>query len=93
MDEDEDRGVPPCVADAARRVTKIRVAGNLIGIMEFDRVLREVEDLGPMEDTEVRKELIERTKKHNYIPPSSEEGYADALLVEFKKRCGKGNGR
>lgn len=86
MEEDEDRGVPCCVADAARGVTKIRVDGNLIGIMEFESLMWEVRYLGPLDDAHARAELIERAKVYNYIPPTSEDDYANALLIEFRKR-------
>jgi hypothetical protein len=83
--DDEERGVPCCVADAARRVTKVRVGGNLVGVVEFRRIVDEVRAMGPMDDGETRAQLIRRTKIYNYVPPAAEEAYADAMLEEFNK--------
>ena len=84
--DDEDRGVPCCAADAARRVTRIHVGPNLIGIVGFDRIMREVRELGPEDEEAARAELLKRVKIYNYVPPKAEEGYADALLREYKNR-------
>ena len=83
--DDENRGVSCCVLKAASSMTKIRVEGNLIGIMEAQRIMDEVRDMGPMDDEETRAHLMKRTKQYNYVPPKAEEAYADALLEEFRK--------
>jgi len=83
--DDENRGVSCCVLKVASSMTKIRVEGNLIGIMEAQRIMDEVRDMGPMDDEETRAHLIKRTKECNYVPPKAEEAYADALLEEFRK--------
>jgi hypothetical protein len=86
--DEEDRGVPCCVADAARRVTKVRIGTNLVGIMEFRRIVDEVRAMGPMDEEETRAQLMRRTKIYNYVPPAAEEAYADAMLEEFAKMYG-----
>jgi hypothetical protein len=87
-DDDENRGVSCCVLKEASSMAKIRVDGNLIGIMELQRIMDEVRDMGPMDDDETRAHLIKRTKQCNYVPPKAEEAYADALLEEFRKTYG-----
>jgi hypothetical protein len=87
---DEDRCVAPCVADAARKVTRIGVGPNLIGIMEFRRIMDEVREMGPMDDEQTRWHLLKRTKAFNYVPPNAEDAYADAMLEEFRKIHGEG---
>ena len=86
-EDDEERGVPPCMVDTSRRVTKVRVGPNLIGIMEFDQIMNDVLEMGPMDDEVTSLQLLTRVKRCNYVPPHAEEDYADALLAEFKKRC------
>lgn len=82
--DDEDRGVPCCVMDAARWVTKIRVGENNVGIMEFQTIMDEVREMGPMGDEEARSQLLRRLKHYNYVPPAAEDDYADAMLREFR---------
>jgi hypothetical protein len=86
--DDEDRGVPCCVLAAASWVTKVQVGGNAIGIMEFQTIMDEVREMGPMDDDETRAQLLRATKRYNYVPPASEDGYADAMLEEFLKLYG-----
>ena len=83
--DDEDRGVPCCVLDAARWVTKVRVGPNLVGIMEFAKIMDEVHAMGPMDDDERRVHLLKRTKTCNYVPSNAEDAYADAMLGEYHK--------
>ena len=56
-DDDEDRGVPCCVLDTARWVTKIKVGKNNIGVTEFQRIIDEVLEMGPMEDEDEAVQL------------------------------------
>jgi hypothetical protein len=86
--DDEDRGVPCCVLAAARWVTKIQVGDNAIGIMEFQTIMEEVHGMGPMDSEETRDQLLRATKRYNYVPPQSEDGYADAMLAEYLKLYG-----
>ena len=83
-DDDEDRGVPCCVLNAARWVTKIKVGSNTIGIMEFQTIIDEVREMGPMSDEETRSQLLKHMKQYNYVPANSEDAYADAMLREFR---------
>ena len=83
-DADGGRGVPCCVADAARRWTKVRVGGNLVAIAEFRPIMHQVQAMGPMAEDETRARLLELTRVYNYVPPAAEDAYADAMLEEFK---------
>jgi hypothetical protein len=64
------------------------VDSNSIGILEFYTILDEVHQMGAMDDEETRAHLLKATKRYNYVPPKSEEGYADAMLAEFKRLYG-----
>ncbi len=81
---EQDKGVTCCSADAARRFHRISVEGNLVGIIEFRKVMMEVRDMGLEDDDEIRDQLVMRTKIYNYVPPKAEKGYGDALLEEYK---------
>lgn len=87
-----DRGVPCCAADAARRVRRIVVNGNQVGMAELDRVLEEVRALAPATDEEARTALLERARVYNYIPQQSDRAYAEALLVAFRISCSEEDG-
>ncbi len=81
---EQDKGVTCCSADAARRFHRINVEGNMVGIIEFRKVMMEVRDMGLEDDDEIRAQLVMRTRIYNYVPPKAEKGYGDALLEEYK---------
>jgi len=82
--DDEERGVPCCTLAAARWITKIKVGNNPVGIIEFQRIIDEVLEMGPMDDEETRAQLLKRLKQYNYVPSEAEDDYADAMLREFR---------
>jgi len=79
-----DDKVPCCAADAARKVRRLTIDGQSIGLVELDTVIEEVQRMAPRDDGEARRMLIARSKIYNYIPPQAEGDYAEALLREFK---------
>ena len=60
--------------------------GKDVGISCLDDVMNEVLSLNIEDETEIRKELLNRIKDRDYIPPKAEAEYSDALLTEYKKR-------
>ncbi|NIP35628.1 MAG: hypothetical protein GWN18_11705 [Thermoplasmata archaeon] len=69
-------------------MTKVRVGDNLVGIMEYAKIMDEVHSMGPMDDEERRVHLLKRTRTYNYLPDQAEDAYADAMLEEYKKLYG-----
>jgi len=84
-DGGDERGVPCCAAEAARRVKRVQVGSDFVGIMEFKRIMDEVRRMGPMDDDETRRRLLRLTKVYNYVPPKAEADYAEAMLREFRR--------
>ena len=50
-----------------------------------DEIIAEVSRIGLDDEKEIAKELLKRVKMYNYVAPSSEKEYADAMLYEYKK--------
>lgn len=85
-DSDENMGVPCCTLKATMGMTKIRVASNLIGVIEFNRIMEDVKAMDLADDDLLKTHLLRQMKRYNYIPANFEEEYAIALLLEYKKR-------
>jgi hypothetical protein len=64
----------------------LSVGGKDVGISCLDDVMNEVLSMNIENEAEIKKELLSRVKDRDYVPPKAEEEYADALLVEYKKR-------
>jgi len=81
----EDDG-PCCPAAATRRSSKIWLGGNLVGVVEMDRIVGEVRQMGIEEDETIADALVERARVYNYIPPQAVDDYKEGLLNEYRKR-------
>lgn len=69
---------------------KILVGEHQVGVLGLKTVLAELAKTHvDAPDEVVRKELIERLGKKNYISVSSRESYGKAFLREFRKFLGK----
>jgi hypothetical protein len=64
----------------------LNVGGKDVGISCLDDVMNEVLSLNIENDAEIRRELLNRIKERDYVPPKAEGDYSDALLNEYKKR-------
>ncbi len=63
----------------------IQVGGNRIGIVGLDEIIGEIREQGIQEDDLIKKELVQRVRKKNYIPAPAEKEYEVALLHEYRK--------
>ncbi len=81
---------PCCPAAAARIIKKITLGdGFQVGIVNLDNIVGEVVDMKLADNQAIKKELLERVKSCNYVPPGAEADYASALLREYKKILGR----
>jgi len=84
--DDDERGVPCCALDAARRVSHIVVRGQEIGVSRLEDIFMKTKTAGLRGESAVRKELLRLAKGYNYVPPGIEKDYEDALYDEYMKR-------
>ena len=63
--------------------------GFQVGVTGLDGVLAEVIALELEEESVIKDELLARISSNNYVSPSSEEGYRDALYQEYLGAKGK----
>jgi len=84
MSEDK----PCCAAAAAAKLCYLNVGGNRIAIAQFNEILEKANTAASGGESAVRRELVRLVKIYNYIPPSAEKDYEDALYLEYKKRKG-----
>lgn len=64
----------------------LSVGGKDVGISCLDDVMNEVLSLNIDDDADIKRELLNRIKERDYIPPNAENEYSEALLNEYKKR-------
>ena len=75
---------------ASQEVTRIRVGKHPTGIVGLKEALAQVAaECGGRADSEIRKELLARLSKSNYIQPKIEDLYGEAFLREYKKYMGE----
>lgn len=80
---------PCCAAAAARMIKKLALPGGEVGIVNLESILKAVADLKLADSEAIKKELLQRVKIHNYVPPGAESDYSNALFGEYKRLLGK----
>jgi hypothetical protein len=74
-----------CCAKPVARI--IKVGDNEVGLIGLDETFRIVYGLGVQDEELLKEELLAWIKKFgNYVPPSRESVYHEALLREYR-RC------
>jgi len=70
--------------------SRIRVGDSQVGVTGLKGAIEEIAQArGDKTDFEVARALLESLGKQNYIPASSRDDYAKALLQEFEKALGQ----
>lgn len=85
MSEDK----PCCPASAARSIRNIKVGNVLVGLSRLSEIFDEVSNLGLEDESIIMNELLKKVRIYNYVPSNSDEEYAKALLVEYRKEVRK----
>ncbi|MDH4268834.1 MAG: hypothetical protein OEV52_00785 [Dehalococcoidia bacterium] len=81
---------PCCPAAAARMMKKLVLPGGFqVGIANLDDILKEVAESKLADDNAIRKELIKKVKIYNYVAPSADHEYSEALFNEYRRQYGK----
>jgi len=66
-------------------IKQIRVNNNLVGIVGLQGIMEDMaKDFAERSDDEIRKEILPRATKQNYIPRRAEDAYSLALVREFR---------
>jgi hypothetical protein len=75
-----------CAAAATAQLSYLVVSGHKIAIARLEEILANAENLSNGGEGAVRSELVRLAKQYNYIPPSAEKEYGDALFAEYLTR-------
>lgn len=75
-----------CGCSGKSTARNLRIGGNLVGIAEIDKILRVGLELNGAKDAELKSAMMNELKRYNYVPPSMEAEYAEAILKEYR-RC------
>ncbi|MFA4861263.1 hypothetical protein [Methanoregula sp.] len=77
--------IPCCAADALWRIRKLKVNGMMTGITRLDESIAAVADERHTSSAAIRTALMTRIRACNYIPPATEDAYAEAILEEYNR--------
>lgn len=66
-------------------IQKIKIGDAKIGLTGLMEIFTEVKQSQISDDLILRRVILERVKRQNYVPPTNEKLYEDALLREYKK--------
>jgi len=77
---------PCCAASAARMIKKLVLPGGEVGVVNLQSILNAVADLQLADDKVIKEELLKRVKIYNYVAPSADNEYSEALLQEYKRQ-------
>lgn len=80
--QDDDRC--PCM-DPSALPRQISVGEHRVGIVGLTETIKAVRDLGLSDEEQIKRELLERVKKRNWVPEEASDKYAAALFGEYKR--------
>lgn len=61
----------------------ISVGGQLIGVSFLDRIIDKALESEELPEQERRLRMLKELKVYNYVPPSAEEDYMEAVWEEY----------
>jgi hypothetical protein len=76
---------PCCAAAAARRVRKVLIGNQEIGIAQLDEIMAKVSARG-LDGDVLGRTLLREVKIYNFVPRSKEKEYEMAMVKEYYRR-------
>jgi len=71
-------------------IIQLRINNNLVGIAGLEGIMEAMaKDFSACSDEEIKREILLRAAKHNYIPRRAEDAYGIALIREFRRFIGQ----
>jgi len=81
---------PCCAAAAARKIRKVKINDQEIGIARLDEIMARVRAMNLGDEEAIGRALMKDAKIYNYIPASKETDYKLALMREYARRGSNG---
>jgi len=81
---------PCCAAAAARKIKKVTINGQEIGIAQLDEIVARVKAMNLGDEEAIGRALMKDVKIYNYIPTSKEMDYKLAMMREYARRGSNG---
>lgn len=81
---------PCCAASAARKIGKVMIGGQEVGIAQLDDILARVAALSLDDDEAIGRALLKEVKIYNYVPAGKEPDYRMAMMEEYARRRSSG---
>lgn len=80
---------PCCAAAAARKIKKVVINGQEIGIAQLDETMAKVSTMG-LDGDALGRTLLREVKIYNFVPRSKEKEYEMAIVKEYYRRRSDG---
>lgn len=76
-----------CMPDPRGTPKKLTLPdGSRVGIVDLEKILKEVADLKLTEAAAIKAELLKRTALCNYVPSCAETDYRIALFEKYREK-------
>jgi hypothetical protein len=82
--EGPNDGTCPCM-DPNALPRRIRLGISDVGIVGLTEIMKVAHELGLSDEFEIKKELLEKVRKRNWVPEEAQDKYAEALYREYVK--------
>lgn len=82
---------PCCAASAVKKIRKIMIDGQEIGIAQLDEILTKVSAMNLGSEEAIGQALMKQVRVHNYVPRSKEQEYRNAIMNEYARRKSMGD--
>lgn len=82
---------PCCAASAARKIKKVLIGGQEIGIAQLDEAIERVAALDLGDGEAICRALLKEVMIYNYVPASRALDYQRAIMEEYTRRKPNGH--
>jgi len=72
----------------SEKITLITIGGHHIGLAGTSEIFEQFKQKHLSEELELKNQLLEHVRIHNYVPDSLADAYASAILREYQKFAG-----
>jgi len=70
-------------------VTKVRIGGVEIGILDVDEVFEEMQKSTIRDEAVLKRTIFQEIQKRNYIPTDKEDEYTEGLYIAYRRFLGE----
>lgn len=66
-------------------ISMVTIEGHNVGLIGLSEIFESLKHQNLLDEAELKEQLLQLVQDQNYVPDSRADGYAQALLLEYKK--------